>query len=214
MRLNKSSGSAGTRSSVLFKMACHSSGGDGGKTDGVGALVISSRSLRGPGGRSGACLSSRNGALWRSRKPRRRSNAKHLFPARPWIRSLAVQRAVNHQPRHRFYYMLEIEFRNAVTLEIRRWIQEVDGVGHALFDGELDRVHLVAQRLIDGLRIFHDPRPEFRRQVLMVDKIFPFLGIVANGKNVRLAESEPAHILIQIDQFLNRHALRQILSIY
>src|SRR5260370_18293687 len=169
MRLNRSSGSAGTRRSMAFKIACHSSAGDGGKTEGLGALVISSRSLRRPGSRRGRSLLSGRGALWRSRKSRRRADAEHLFPARPWIRSLAVQRPVNHQPRHFLYHLFEIKFRDAVALEIWRWIQEVDGVGHAVFNRELDGVHFVAQRLVDGLRIFHHARTELRRQVLVVD---------------------------------------------
>src|ERR1700730_12432494 len=147
MRLNKASGSAGTCKSVAFKIACHSSAGEGGKTEGVGALVIPSRSLRGPCSRSSRSPLSGGDALWRSRESRGRSDAKHLFPSWPGIRSLAVQRAVDHQTRHFFHHVLEIEFRDAIAFEIRRGIQEVNGVGHAIFDGELDGVHFVAQRL-------------------------------------------------------------------
>src|SRR6266403_1102454 len=210
MRLNSSSGSAGTRRSVAFKMACHSSTGDGDEGDGVGALVISLRfslrSLRGPGSWSGNAFLSGGGALWRSGKSCSCANAEHLFPPRPRVRSLAVQRAVNHQPRHFFHHVLEIKFRDAVALEIRRRIQEVDGVRHTIFNGELDGVHLVAQRLVDGLRIFHNALAELRRQVLVVDKVFAFPWIVVNWQNVRLAESEAPHALIEIDELLARHA--------
>src|SRR5260370_14730217 len=213
MRLNKSSGSAGKRNSMTFKIACHSAAGDGGKTEGLAALVISSRSRRGTGSRSGRSLLSGSGALWRSRKSRRHADAEHLFPARPRIRSLAVQRAVNHQPRHFLYDLFEIEFRDAVALEIRRWIQEVDGVGHPVLDGELDGVHFVAQRLVDGLRLFHDARADVWRQVLMVDKVPAFFWIIVNGNNVGLAESKAAHVLIEIDEFLKCHAIRRSLVI-
>src|SRR5438874_11679151 len=112
MRLNKSSGSAGTCRSVAFKIACHSSAGEGGKTEGVGALVISSPSLSGPCRRSGRRPLPGGGALWRSRESRACSDAKHLFPSWPGVRSLAVERAVDHQARHFFHHVLEIEFRD------------------------------------------------------------------------------------------------------
>src|SRR5467141_4689412 len=213
IRLNKSSGSAGTRRSVAFKIACHSSAGDGDGIQGVGAPVISLRSLCGSGSRSCRTPLPGGGALWRARKSGGGANAEHLFPAWPWIRSLAVQRAVNHQPRHFLHHVLEIEFRNAVALEIRRGIQEVDGVGYAVFDGELDGIHFVAQRLIDGLRIFHHTRAELRSQVLMVDQVLAFLGIIVNGDNVRLAESETAQVLSEIDEFLEGHAVRRSLVV-
>src|SRR5437870_1124909 len=212
MRLNKSSGSAGKRTSVVFKMACHSSTGDRGRIRGVGALVTRSRSPYGPR-RSGRRPLPGGGALWRSHESRGYSDAEHLFPTRPGTRSLAVQGPVDHQPGHFFHHMLEIEFRDAGALEIRRGIQKVDGVGHPAFDGELDGVHFVAQRLVDRLRIFHHARAELRRQVLMVDQVFAFLGIIVDGDDVRFAESEASHVLIEINEFLKGHAVRRSLVV-
>src|ERR1700675_2435052 len=71
-----------------------------------------------------------------SGEPCRRADAQHLFPSRPGVGDIAVQRAVNHQPRHLFYYLFKIKFRDAVALEIWRRIQEIDGVGHAVLDRE------------------------------------------------------------------------------
>src|SRR6266404_4756722 len=209
MRLNKSSGSAGTRSRVDFKLACQSSAGDGGRTEGVGALTIGSRALRGSGSRSGRCFLPGSGALWRSCKSGGCADAKHLLPARTGMRSLAVQRAVDHQPRHLFHDVFEIKLRDAVALEIRCRIEEVDGIGHSIFYGELDGVHFVAQRLVDGLRIFHDAGAESRRQIFMVNNVFAFLGIVVNRENVRLAKCEAPYVLSEIDEFLQGHAVRR-----
>ena len=56
--------------------------------------------------------------------------------------------------------------RDAVALEVRRGVQEIDRVGHAVLDGELDRVHLVPQRIIQRRRIPDDPGAEVRGQVV------------------------------------------------
>ena len=42
---------------------------------------------------------------------------------------------------------IEVVRRDAVALEVGRRIEEVDRVGHAVLDGELDGVHLVAERV-------------------------------------------------------------------
>ena len=67
-----------------------------------------------------------------------------------------MKRAVDHQLRHLIQHHLEVIRRNPVALEIRRGIQKVDRVRHIALDRKLNRVHFVAQRLIDALRILHD----------------------------------------------------------
>src|SRR5204862_6981641 len=47
----------------------------------------------------------------------------------------------------------------------------------------------------------------------MVNQIFTFLWIVMNGDDVRLAEGEAAHVLREIDEFLQGHAIRRSLIV-
>ena len=62
--------------------------------------------------------------------------------------------------------VFEIKFGDAVAFEIGCGIQKIDCVGHAVLDGEFDGVHFVAERLIDGLRIFDDARAELGRKII------------------------------------------------
>src|SRR2546430_11634568 len=47
----------------------------------------------------------------------------------------------------------------------------------------------------------------------MVNKIFPFLWIVVNGNDVRFAKREASNVLREIDELLQRHAVRRSLVI-
>ena len=84
---------------------------------------------------------------------------------------MAVQRAIDDEVRHLLDDVREVERRDAIALEVRRRIQVVDRVGHAVLDRELDRVHLVAERQVDRLRVADDPRADLRRQVLVLDEV-------------------------------------------
>ena len=106
-----------------------------------------------------------------------------------------MQRTVDDQAGHPIHHMLEIKFGDAIALEIRRGIQEVDGVRNAIFDRELDGIHFVAECLIDGLRVLHDTRAQFGLKVIMFDQIAALLRIVGDRDNIRFAEREAADIL-------------------
>src|SRR5262249_31770884 len=101
-------------------------------------------------------LASRDSASRRSRKSRGRADPDHFFPTWPGIGGSACQRAIDHQSGHLLDDMLEIKLRNTVALEVRCGIQEVDGIWHSILDRKLNRVHFVAQCLIDRLRILDD----------------------------------------------------------
>ena len=74
---------------------------------------------------------------------------------------------------------------------------------------ELDGVHFVAQRLIDGFAHLRDyARAQLIGQILMLDQIAALAGIVNHWKNVSFSEREAAHVLLEIYIFLKRHAVR------
>ena len=75
------------------------------------------------------------------------------------------------EPRHPVEHQVEVVVGDAVAFEVRRRVQEVDRVRHAVLDGELDRVHLVAERLVDRPRVAHDALAELGRQVRVVDDV-------------------------------------------
>ena len=84
---------------------------------------------------------------------------------------MAVERAIDHELRHLLDHHVEVERRDAIALEVGRRVQEVDRVGHAVLDRELDRVHLVAERQVDRLRVADDARAELGGQVLVLDEV-------------------------------------------
>src|SRR5579864_8710047 len=116
-------------------------------------------------------------------EPACRADAKHFLPARPGIRHVALESAVDDQLGHLFDYVAKIKFRDPVALEIWSWIQKIDGVGHAVLDSELDRIHFVAESLIDRLRIFHDARAKLRGKIIVIDQVAAFLRIVGDRKS-------------------------------
>src|SRR3984957_8044774 len=118
--------------------------------------------LSGTPGTNPSCALRSNTTRWRvfrgaraSLRSRRRSgetaccaDTEPFFLTRPGIRHRARGSAGGDQLAHRFDNMPEIKFRDAVALKIGSGIQEIDGVGHALLDCELDRIHLVSRLLL------------------------------------------------------------------
>src|SRR6266567_2086455 len=170
------------------------------------------RAARGPACRN-RCRHARRsrlrGRFRRARKSRRRSHAQHLFPLRPRIRRRSIQRAIDHQARHFFYYHVEIKFRDPVALKIRRRIQKINRVRDIALNSKLNGIHLVAERQIDRLRVFHHARAELRRQVFMVHQVSPLFRVVVHRHDVRLSKRDTPHIFVEIDKFLQRHAIRR-----
>src|SRR6202012_4236471 len=82
----------------------------------------------------GACGRDARRRLWSANESIRCAEAEHLLPARPGIRNISVERAIDDEMRHLLDDMLEIKFGDAIALEVGRGIQEVDGPGHAVFD--------------------------------------------------------------------------------
>src|SRR6266849_4136549 len=103
--------------------------------------------------------------------------------------------------------MFEIELGDAVALHIGSGIEEIDGVGDLVLDGEFDGVHFVAERLVDGLRVFDDARAELFGKIFVLDEVAALLGIVADRSDVVFAEGEAAHVAGEVDEFLQGHAV-------
>src|SRR6266487_1470993 len=64
------------------------------------------------------------------------AESSHLRPPRPRVLWRAVQRPVDHEVGHPLHDHIEVERRDAVALEVRRRVQEVDRVGNAVLDRE------------------------------------------------------------------------------
>src|SRR5260370_1511090 len=103
--------------------------------------------------------------------------------------------------------MFEIELGDAVALHIRSGIEEIDGVGDLVLDGELDGVHFVAEGQVDGLRVFDDARGERVGKIFVFDEVAALVGIVADGSDVVFSEGEAADVAGEVDEFLQGHAV-------
>ena len=100
---------------------------------------------------------------------------------------------------------LEVVRRERVDVHVRRRVHEVDGVGHAVADGPLHRVHVVAQRSNEFPRVVHDALAELRAQVLVFDVVAPLARVVLDRQDVVLAEAEAADELVPLDKLLEHH---------
>ncbi len=86
-----------------------------------------------------------------------------------------------------------------------RRIHEVDRVGHAVADGELDRVHVVSEGAHQRARLRDDAGAHVRRQESVVVVVFPFFRIVLDRQDVLTADADAAHELVPLDEFLHDH---------
>src|SRR5580765_3963208 len=96
---------------------------------------------------------------------------RHLRPSRPRLLRFAAERAVNHHRAHLLDAHLEVERRDAIALEVGCRVEEIDRVRHAVFHRELDGVHLVAERVVEGAGVLDDTRAKFRREVAVIDEV-------------------------------------------
>jgi len=62
----------------------------------------------------------------------------------------------NCQLRHLFDNPVEVCLANGVQVRIRHGVHEVDGIGNAVFDGKLDGIEFVAQRVAKLERVQPD----------------------------------------------------------
>ena len=94
---------------------------------------------------------------------------------------------------------------------IRGRVHEINRVRHAVFDGELDRVQVVAQRAAQHLRVARDPRQQLARivrrrsHVALVERR---ARIVGHDVDLLLAHHVAAEVLLEVHRPLQRHAQR------
>ncbi len=88
-------------------------------------------------------------------------------------------------------------------------IHEVDGVRHAVLDGELDRVQVIAQRAAQRQRIALDAREQLgsvRRRILHVALVEGTPRIVRHDVDLLLIDHVAAEVFLELHRALQRHA--------
>ncbi len=102
---------------------------------------------------------------------------------------------------------LEVRREDRVDVHVRRGVGEVDGVGDAILDGELHRVHVVAERLVDLHAVLHDAIVERRREplLLLVVDVTAARRAVLDDEDLLPPDADAAHVLVEVDELLERH---------
>ena len=106
---------------------------------------------------------------------------------------------------HAFDHPLEVVGRERIDIHVRRRIHEIDRVGNAVADRELDRIHVIAERPHEGLRVSDHARTDFGAQVGMIEDVATFLGIVLGRENLLLTDADAPDELLPPDELLNHH---------
>jgi hypothetical protein len=111
---------------------------------------------------------------------------------------------------HLLHRPLEIVLGQRVDVHVRRGIGEVDRVWNAVLDGELDRIHVVAECLAQPACAVDDQSAFLGREEAMIDEVAVRPGCIRvelHHQDVGLAEHQAARVFFPGDVLLQHHAL-------
>src|SRR5207245_7423027 len=111
---------------------------------------------------------------------------------------------------HLLEHPAEVVLLDRKVVEIGRGVQEVDGVQDAVFDRELDRVHVIAERLDQGSRVLYGlvAEPALNRVRGLVALFERRLGVVADREDVVASDADAPDVVVPVDKFLQDHRLQ------
>ena len=130
-------------------------------------------------------------------------------PAQFLRRILIAKRFVYSHFRDRIHDPIEVLLTHGMDVGIRRRVEEVDGIGNAVFYRELHRVQVVTQRPAQGLRIFYDPVQQLgigRCRIFHIALVMRRLRIVVHDVDFFLPDHIAAKIFFELDAMLQGHA--------
>src|SRR5665213_382069 len=115
----------------------------------------------------------------------------------------------DRQPGHGIDDRVKAGLAYRVEIGIRHGVHEVDGVGDAVLNGELDRVEVVAESAAEGEGVLLDPLEELRvagGRFKEVTVLVRLAGIVGHDADFGLAYDEAAKVLLKVNGRLKGHA--------
>ena len=118
---------------------------------------------------------------------------------------LPLPRCLHREAHHLVHAELPVRVAEAPPVHVGRRVREVDRVGHAVADGELDGVHVVAQRLVDRVRVLDDALLERVGEELPLLHVLAVLRVVLDRQDHLAADAQAAHVLVEVDELLERH---------
>ena len=104
---------------------------------------------------------------------------------------------------------VEVFFADGVEVGVGGGVHEVDGVGDAVFDGELDGVEVVAESLAEREGVLFDALQELLvvlRRVEDVAVLVRAARVVGHDVDLGLADDVAAEVLLEVDCGLEGHA--------
>lgn len=110
---------------------------------------------------------------------------------------------------HFFHDPAEVGLAYGVQVSVGRGVHEVDGIGDAVLDGELDRVEIIAEGAAKGEGILLDALEELRivgGRVLDVALVMRKARIVGHDVDLALADDVTTEVLVEVDRLLVHHA--------
>src|SRR5882724_4132518 len=129
-------------------------------------------------------------------------------PAELAVRVLHGQGFLDRQLSHGFYHPLEIFRADGIDIRVGSGIHEVDGVRNAAFNGELDRVQVIAKSAAERKRIFDDAvaqrglRLGIAFDVAFVERR---LRVIAHDVDFFLADHVAAEVFLELHAALQGH---------
>src|SRR5439155_11106773 len=124
-------------------------------------------------------------------------------------RLLLTLRVREHEVGHAIEDPAEVVFLDGKVVEVRSWVEKVDGVQGVVANGELDRVHVVTQGVDEGARVGDRPlaKPTLDGAMGDVALVERRLGVVADGHDVLARDADAADVVLPIDELLQDHRL-------
>src|SRR6266571_3833422 len=106
---------------------------------------------------------------------------------------------------HVLDHPIEVKWGQRVDIHVGSGVHEVDGVGNAVANGPLERIHIVPQGAHELQCIINDAATEFRTEMLVLNVIFALAWIVLDRHDFFLSQGDAANVLLPVDEFLNDH---------
>src|SRR5207247_991800 len=134
-------------------------------------------------------------------------------PMLPLPRRLRPPRGVrDDEIAHLFEDPAEVRFFDREAVEVRRGIQPVDRVQLPVADRELDRVHVVAERVRKPDRAEYGACAEvtFDRPADHVPLVERRGGVVADRQDILPSDGDATDVVLPFDELLEVHRLRSV----
>src|SRR5579859_2789529 len=128
-----------------------------------------------------------------------------MIPAERLSLRLGVLRKTDRHVGHVRDGPLKVVRGQRVDIHVGGRVHEVNGVGDAVANGPLHRVHVVAKGANELAGVGDDTLAKLWREVVVLDVILALARVVLDRQDLVLAETDAADELVPVDELLHDH---------